>query len=273
MEINIKRRFFLEHDALTLLMEETSKPADQMDISLITECLYFLYPENEEEDRAYIERMLPILHEKVGFVRLAKAGRRNKTRLALIAVLIVMSVLLLASAVAYAFGINVLNFFIFDTKEYWMIHTKTQKAVEAVDTDLLVPSENYDVWGEAVVQSLTEMNVNPALPQIIPDGYRYVSTQNTGIEGFFTEKTYTFMHPDGQFFKLSVSSDYHDNMESGSHVQKEVVSTEVISHKGLEIALAQNYDSVSATWVSGNCQVQLVGTCSMEELRTMINSI
>ena len=187
MEINIKRRFFLEHDALTLLMEETSKPADQMDISLITECLYFLYPENEEEDRAYIERMLPILHEKVGFVRLAKAGRRNKTRLALIAVLIVMSVLLLASAVAYAFGINVLNFFIFDTKEYWMIHTKTQKAVEAVDTDLLVPSENYDVWGEAVVQSLTEMNVNPALPQIIPDGYRYVSTQNTGIEGFFTE--------------------------------------------------------------------------------------
>ena len=154
-----------------------------------------------------------------------------------------------------------------------MIHTKTQKAVEAVNTDLPIPSENYDVWGEAVVQSLTEMNVNPALPQTIPDGYQYVSTQNTGIEGFFAEETYTFMHLDGRFFKLSVSSGYHGNMESGSHVQKEATGTEVISHNGLEIALAQNYDSVSATWVSENCQVQLVGTCSMEELRTMINSI
>ena len=199
--------------------------------------------------------------------------RRSKARMALAAVLVVMGVLLLASVVAYAFGVNVLNFFIYDTKEYWMIHTQTQKITETVDADLSVPSGYYDVWGEAVVQGMTEMNVFPALPQIIPDGYAYVSSLNTGLDGLFAEETYTFANPDGQFFDLIVSYHYRSDMESGNHVQKEVASTEIVVHDGLEIALAQNYNSVSATWISENCQVRLTGTCSMEELRMMIDSI
>ena len=199
--------------------------------------------------------------------------RRGKARMALAAVFVVMGVLLLASVVAYAFGVNVLNFFIYDTKEYWMIHTQTQKITEPVDADLSVPSGYYDVWGEAVVQGMTEMNVFPALPQIIPDGYAYVSRLNTGLDGLFAEETYTFANPDGQFFDLIVSYHYRSDMESGNHVQKEVASTEIVVQDGLEIALAQNYNSASATWISENCQIRLTGTCSMEELRMMIDSI
>lgn len=193
--------------------------------------------------------------------------------MALAAVLVVMGVLLLASVVAYAFGVNVLNFFIYDTKEYWMIHTQTQKITEPVDADLSVPSGYYDVWGEAVVQDMTEMNVFPALPQIIPDGYAYVSRLNTGLDGLFAEETYTFANPDGQFFDLIVRYDYQDDMESARHVQKEIPGTEVIDRNGFKIALAQNYDGVSATWISENCQIRLTGTCSMEELKMMIDSI
>lgn len=273
MEININRRFFSEQDALKLLMEEMSKTEDRMDITLIRECLCFLYPENAEDDRAYIEKTLPVLHEKLGFRHRTRVVRRGKARMALAAVLVVMGVLLLASVVAYAFGVNVLNFFIYDTKEYWMIHTQTQKITETVDADLSVPSGYYDVWGEAVVQGMTEMNVFPALPQIIPDGYAYVSSLNTGLDGLFAEETYTFANPDGQFFDLIVSYHYRSDMESGNHVQKEVASTEIVVHDGLEIALAQNYNSASATWISDNCQIRLTGTCSMEELRMMIDSI
>lgn len=273
MEININRRFFSEQDALKLLMEEMSKTEDRMDITLIRECLCFLYPENAEDDRAYIEKTLPVLHEKLGFGHRSRAVRRSKARMALAAVLVVMGVLLLASVVAYAFGVNVLNFFIYDTKEYWMIHTQTQKITEPVDADLSVPSGYYDVWGEAVVQSLTKMNVFPALPQIIPDGYTYVSRLNTGLDGLFAEETYTFANLDGQFFDLIVRYDYQDDMEFARHVQKEIPGTEVIDRNGFKIALAQNYDSVSATWISENCQVRLAGTCSMEELRMMIDSI
>lgn len=273
MEININRRFFSEQDALKLLMEEMSKTEDRMDIALIRECLCFLYPENAEDDRAYIEKTLPVLHEKLGFGHRSRVVRRGKARMALAAVLVVMGVLLLASVVAYAFGVNVLNFFIYDTKEYWMIHTQTQKITEPVDADLSVPSGYYDVWGEAVVQGMTEMNVFPALPQIIPDGYAYVSSLNTGLDGLFAEETYTFANPDGQFFDLIVSYHYRSDMESGNHVQKEVASTEIVVHDGLEIALAQNYNSASATWISDNCQIRLTGTCSMEELRMMIDSI
>ena len=273
MEININRRFFSEQDALKLLMEEMSKTEDRMDITLIRECLCFLYPENAEDDRAYIEKTLPVLHEKLGFGHRSRVVRRGKARMALAAVLVVMGVLLLASVVAYAFGVNVLNFFIYDTKEYWMIHTQTQKITEPVDADLSVPSGYYDVWGEAVVQGMTEMNVFPALPQIIPDGYAYVSRLNTGLDGLFAEETYTFANLDGQFFDLIVRYDYQDDMESARHVQKEIPSTEVIDRNGFKIALAQNYDGVSATWISENCQIRLTGTCSMEELKMMIDSI
>ena len=273
MEININRRFFSEQDGLKLLMEEMSKTEDRMDIALIRECLCFLYPENAEDDRAYIEKTLPVLHEKLGFGHRSRVVRRGKARMALAAVLVVMGVLLLASVVAYAFGVNVLNFFIYDTKEYWMIHTQTQKITEPVDADLSVPSGYYDVWGEAVVQDMTEMNVFPALPQIIPDGYAYVSRLNTGLDGLFAEETYTFANLDGQFFDLIVRYDYQDDMESARHVQKEIPGTEVIDRNGFKIALAQNYDGVSATWISENCQIRLTGTCSMEELKMMIDSI
>ena len=273
MEINAQKKFFSKRDALILLMEETSKAIDQMDMTLIKECLYFLYPENEEEDRVYIERTLPILHEKLGFNRPARTVRRSRPRMALVAVLIVLGVLMLASVVAYAFGINVLNFFIYDTKEYWMIHVKTPEVIETVVPDSPASLTDYDVWGEAVVQSIKEMNVFPALPTVIPDGYEYTSTFDVSIEGFYDEVEYVFEHPDGRFFKLVLSTDYQSEMEVGNHVQKEDFNRKIIFHNELEIALAENYGSISATWICGNCRVRLTGTCSLEELEVMVYSI
>lgn len=273
MEINAQKKFFSERDALILLMEETSKAIDQMDMTLIKECLYFLYPENEEEDRAYIERTLPILHEKLGFNRPAKAVRRSRPRMALVAVLIVLGVLMLASVVAYAFGINVLNFFIYDTKEYWMIHVKTPEVIETVVPDSPASLTDYDVWGEAVAQSIKEMNVFPALPTMIPEGYEYISITDTSFEGFFSEVTYHFEHANGNYFDLIVRVMDQDLLEVGSHIQKETFNENIICHDGFEIALANNFDSVSATWISGNCFIYIAGTCSMEDLENMIYSI
>lgn len=273
MEINIDRRFFSEQDALKLLMEEMRKTEDQMDITLIRECLCFLYPENAEEDRAYIEKTLPILHEKLGFGRRTRVRRRSRARLALVAVLVVMGILMLASVVASAFGINVINFFIYDTKEYWMIHTKTLEATEPMNVGSLTPSINYDVWGEAVAQGLREMNVSPALPKFIPDGYAYASKLDASIAGFYREFEYGFIHPNGCYFKLILTTGYNKHVESNSHVQKEDIEAEIVFHNGLEIALAQNFDAASASWICDNCRVRLTGTFSMEELRMMINSI
>lgn len=273
MEINAQKKFFSERDALILLMEETSKAIDQMDMALIKECLYFLYPENEEEDRAYIERTLPILHEKLGFNRPAKTVRCSRPRMALVAVLIVLGVLMLASVVAYAFGINVLNFFIYDTKEYWMIHVKTPEVIETVVPDSPASLTDYDVWGEAVARSIEELNVYPALPKVLPDGYKYVSTMDTSMMPLYAEKKFFFQKADGISFELIIRVMDQESVETESHVQKEVFNKDVMYHNGMEIALAENFDSVSATWISGYCRVRITGTCSLNELIEMINSI
>lgn len=274
MEIKAQKKFFSERDALTLLLEETSKTADQMDMTLVKECLYFLYPENKEDDRAYIEKTLPILHEKLGFKRPAKSAHRSRRRLALVAVIVVLGVLMLASVVAYAaFGINVLNFFIYDTKEYWMIHVRTPEVMETVTPDLPAPTTSYDVWGEAVVQGINEMNVSPALPKTIPDGYEYVSTMDAGLEPFYQEKKFLFENADGNCFELIIRAMDQSDVGTGSHIQKEEIDQEIISHNGLEIALAQNFDSVSATWISENCFICISGTYAMADLKAMVDSI
>lgn len=274
MEINAQKKFFSERDALILLMEETSKAIDQMDMTLIKECLYFLYPENEEEDRAYIERTLPILHEKLGFNHPAKAVRRSRPRMALVAVLIILGVLMLASVVAYAaFGISIFNFFIYGTDEYWMIHVKTPEGIETVVPDSPASLTDYDVWGEAVARSIEELNVYPALPKILPDGYEYVSTMDTGIEGFYSEWTHMFEHSDGSYIQLVINVRDVGGIDSKFFVEKDERTNQITIHDDYEIAFSQNFESVSATWMSGNCNISIIGTCSMEVLKAMMASI
>lgn len=273
MEINAQKKFFSERDALILLMEETSKAIDQMDMTLIKECLYFLYPENEEEDRAYIERTLPILHEKLGFNHPVKIVRRSRPRMALVAVLIVLGVLMLASVVAYAFGINVLNFFIYDTKEYWMIHVKTPEVIETVIPDSPASLTDYDVWGEAVARSIEELKVYPELPKMIPDGYKYMLMTDTSVEDVYTEYQYIYENQDGRFIQLIVCVIEGSGVDSDILVQKDEGTNHITIHDDIEIVVAQNYDSVSAMWISGNCRISIIGTCSMSELNEMIESI
>lgn len=256
-----------------LLMEETSKAIDQMDMTLVNECLYFLYPENEAEDRAYIERTLPILHEKLGFNRRNKHVRHGRMRIAMVAVLIVLGVMLLASLVAAAFGFNLLDFLIKEAKEYWIIHVKTPAAIETVVSDLPAALSDYEVWGEAIVQDLEELGVYPALPKMIPEGYEYVSTLDFSLEGFYSEKIYFFEHKSGAFFNLKISIDYHEEIDVEYNIQKELEDKDTIFHNGLEIALGQNYEGVSAGWISGNCRVKISGTCSLDDLESMIYSI
>lgn len=273
MEINAQKKFFSERDALILLMEETSKAIDQMDMTLIKECLYFLYPENEEEDRAYIERTLPILHEKLGFNRPAKAVRRSRPRMALVAVLIVLGVLMLASVVAYAFGINVFNFFVEGTKEYWMIHMKTEN--EVVDTIAYhAPIELYEVWGDAVTDRLKEMDTIPPLPTSILEGYEFVSHAVEEVGDFFLVNTFEYKSTDkGDYIRLSIREHYVRESEYIEYFQKDNTTKTGEIINGIEYFFSQNYDVVNATWMIGRFQVTLSGTCSMEDLRRMIDTV
>ena len=93
------------------------------------------------------------------------------------------------------------------------------------------------------------------------------------MEPFYQEKVFLFKNADGNYIKLIIRVMDQSGVEAGSHIQKEEADQEIISHNGLEIALAQNYDSVSATWISGLCRVRITGTCTIEELKNMIYSI
>lgn len=272
MEIITQRKFFSDRDALKLLMEETSKTNDQMDIELVKECLYYLYPE-DEEDRKYIEKTLPILHDKLGFEDQTRTIRHNWSRLIGVAILVFMGTVLLASMVAYAFGINVINFFVYGTNEYWMIHVNTPEIIETTDVDFPASLDCYEAWGDAIVKRVKKMDMSPALPKEIPEGYEYVSEKETSVYGFYDEWKYNFRNISGNEITLVLRVMKYGSVDAKSDIQKETGSEKLLHRNGLDIVMGQNFDSVSATWISGNCRISIIGNCTMETLETMINTV
>ena len=94
------RKYNSEEEALRIVLEESSKSMEEMDMDLITECLYYIYPPNEEEDRAFIDRTLPILLKKLGFKTPEQEAKKRRLikRLIVIgafAIAIIISLLIL----------------------------------------------------------------------------------------------------------------------------------------------------------------------------------
>ena len=193
--------------------------------------------------------------------------------MALVAVLIVLGVMMLASVVAYAFGINVFNFFIYGTDEYWMIHVKTES--EVVETMAYhAPIELYEVWGDAVTDRLKEMDTVLPLPTSIPEGYGFVSHMVEEVGDLFIVDTFEYKNSDtSDYIRLEIREYFDEETDYVEYFQKDHTTNTGETIKGIEYFFSQNYDIASATWMTGRFHVILSGSCSMEELRTMIDSV
>lgn len=254
------------------MLRETSKDISEIDIDLVYECLYFLYPANEEEDRAFIDRTLPILRQKLGFDEPRKRLRK-RVRVALIAAVITVSVLLAGSLVAYALGFDIIAFFR-ESAEHWTVQIQTEEVSDMPSAETLdIPLEDYRIWGDAVVQAIAEMGIRPDLPKEFPEEYSLASIDNKTVDSFFDELKALYVHENGQYFRLIIRNYRYGFSGSDYQLQKDSSIQETTMHNGIEIGLARNYDTVSATWMTDSCSVYIYGTCAMETLEAMINSI
>lgn len=241
-------------------------------MALVIECLYFLYPANEEEDRAFIERTLPILHRKLGFDK-PERRVRGKARVALIAA-IIMGVLLAGSLVAYALGFDIIAFFFRGEPEHWLVQVQTEEMSGKPSAENLdIPLENYMIWGDAVVQMIADMGIRPELPKKLPEGYSFTRAEIEIVDQFYDEIDVLYENDNGTHFKLIIRNYWYGFSGSDYQLQKDDSIEETIIHEGLEIGLARNYGTVSATWMTGNCSVRIYGTCTMDTLEEMVNSI
>lgn len=244
-----------------------------IDVNLVVEALYYLFPENEEEDRAYIERTLPILHKKLKLDEPAKHVRHRKWSYAMVAILVILGVLFLASAVAYAFGINVLNFFVYGTDEYWMIHIQPTGGTSISTLSHQGPSENYDVWGEAVADMMSELGMTPQLPKWIPEEYSLTSVRSTNTPNTVSEIYAWYSKSDNEYFRLTLRLFKDTDRSITYYIEKDKEQAQIVYCNDLEILLAKNFEMVNATWITEGVYVHITGTLSMETLLAMIDSM
>lgn len=97
-----KPRFSSEEEALRIVITESFKEREEMDMNLIMEGLYYLYPRNDAEDRAFIERTLPILRKKLGLESPEDHMRKiKKCRIVTISVIAIITTLIIGSIILY----------------------------------------------------------------------------------------------------------------------------------------------------------------------------
>lgn len=244
-----------------------------MDMNLVMECLFYLYPPNEKEDRAFIDRTLPVLRRKLGLEKPRERARR-RTKAAAVVALIAMGVLMAGSLVAYAFGFDIIAYFFHGTPEHWTVQLETGEPQEmAAVADLEVSPENYRMWGDAVAQEMANMEMWPELPREFPRGYVLSEVKTERQEQFYDEIKALYENEDGLYIMLDVRCYRCGFSELDYRLQKDDSIQETTMHGDLKIGFAQNYEVASTTWISGNCSVRLYGTCEMNVLRAMIESI
>ena len=72
-----RSKFSLENEEVKALLPGLMERLENRDIDAFIARLYEMYPEDEAEDKAYIERTLPILRKKLGLDTPSKVERRR----------------------------------------------------------------------------------------------------------------------------------------------------------------------------------------------------
>ena len=271
VQSNMRKEIHSENEALALLAEETGKDTDQMDMDLIKDCLYYLYPEDEEADRAYIERTLPILHDKLGFTKPKGRVRHGRLRIAVAAALATAGTLMTASVIALALGLNPLNFFVEGTDEYWMLHMRTSEQQTLIESDAEVYIEDYYIWGEALVQILQETGTYPRLPKDMPKEYEFVEVIDLGKEPFYWEYKFRYENNQGDCFYL-ILREIGKN-DTSDKIQTEPGDRTIENQNGVSVFYSQNYGVTSATWISQGCRVRIITEWNQAALIEIMSSI
>ena len=174
----------------------------------------------------------------------------------------VVALFLLSSVTAKAFGWDIWDAVIKWTEDTFHISIGTPSDVsEPIGSDALP----YDSLAEA----LDEENVNVALaPTFFPAGYNLI---NITIDRSPLQKTYTAIYSNGEhslriviFEYLNIAPEY---VEQGEGL------IEIYNTADIKYYLFANNARTQAVWINGPFECQISGKLTIDELKTMIDSI
>ena len=251
---------------------------DEVDSSLVDDCLDYLYPDRTDKEYPDIEktwqRILTTAQEQMEPAQSRIKGMRMRP--ALVVVTIALLVLALGTTVASALGFNVWQY-VFSWANDVMYIEKNVAPENTYGGATTAPFGRDDVGqvffagvDDLFSQALTKYGVSPILPKWKPDGFSNPNV-SMSISDTLSIIIAIYEGQDGREFIASV--EWYDGPFSSVLERNEDEEPILIQRSGFDFWLISNVNRKELIWIDEPYMVSIGGDLTEDELMMMIDSI
>lgn len=251
---------------------------DEVDSSLVDDCLDYLYPDRAEKEYPDMEKTWQHILEKDGEQRKNQTPKSHFRRLrpALVIAIVALMILTIGTTVCYALGINLWDIAVSWANDKLYINLSyTSEAAQGLleaapfgsdDAGTVLFAGQYDLYSYA----LTENGIKVTMPQWMPEGFANslvsvsISDTYAMFSGDYVDEGGRDLRMDVEWFPGMVASEFERNEDEEP----------VIIHQGeIDFWMFHNVEQSVLVWVEEPYMLTLQGDLTEEELRRMIDSM
>lgn len=249
---------------------------DEVDASLVDDCLDYLYPDRTEKEYPEMEKTWQrILMTAQGQSRISRTQWWH-VRPAIAIAVIALLVLSLGTTVASALGFNVWQYVFSWVYDVMYIERNVAPGVSFGEATV-APFGRDDV-GQVIFagdddrfsQALTKYGVAPILPTWKPEGFSNPNV-SMSISDTFSIISATYEGKDGREFIVDV--EWFDGIFSSVVERNEDEEPVLIQRAGFDFWIITNVDQKVLIWTDEPYMMTIRGDLTEEELRMMIDSM
>jgi len=257
--------------------EELEKDDIDIDTALVDECIETVkliddiedIPEKKiQEMNRRTEQRYKQLESKIKKKRLFM---KNFRKIAASFVIL----LLITGVVASANGYNILKTITKWGNEIFYFNVKGDvrgrengKDNNSANLNGLVDSKIYYNIDDAI----KDIAPKPILPSYIPVGYTLEYIERTDLDKKVLLSVVYLNQNKELLINLSINKG-DENINYNSLIEKDSSEVEIYKKNNIEHYIMKNYDNIQGTWVYNNTVYLIIGEISMEETKTLIDSV
>lgn len=260
-------------DIQQILDVELNKPAEKIDMALVKKCLLALAPEsdgrapNKAENWMAIQARLSSRRRRMSaYGKRLHPARKRMPMVSLVAWILVM-VLVLATTVAYALGIDVWAYIVQWNDEEFHVSIRQEGALPVADKAELSPC-----LGAEFVSELNRYGMTPRLPHWLPERFELSRVEVDGADQPVTTIVALYTGG-GDTLLIEVTRYDFEDAQLDLFYEKDERPYETYEQGGRTYYIIPNLERTTCMWLDEPYEIAVIGKLGSEELKQMFDSI
>ncbi len=257
-----------------VLFAELMKRSGEMNMSLVRDYLWQLYPDYDEYE--LVEQLRASFEEmRLRTLKLRSIRRKRHIRQAQTLMMFVFF-LVAITGIGFAFGINIWQVAYQWTTEHLFMNIEV--ASDAVYDDGVSSHDSYeyvaDTWGAEVHDLLVENNLCPALPTWIPERFTFESCEINQVDMIlFVSAKYVGSSDEHLNIRLQLVPEIQSDTEYFVYQEADTECQSLINIDDTQYYVMSNLKNNKVCWLDNGVAVAISGTITIDEIQSMLESI